>query len=159
MWSVYEILPSLRNPELKASKINDVLQKIGSFKYLIKTDLTKSFFQIKVAEDSIAYLGTITPFKGVRVYTRAAMGMPGSSEWLSELMSRVVGDLVMAGYILMIADDLYVGGSTIEELITSWENLLARMEKNNLKLSAPKTVICPKSTTVLAKQHSQACQN
>lgn len=144
-----DIAAFCRLPPSKATKINDVLQKIGSFKYLIKTDLTKSFFQIKVGKSSIPYLGTVTPFKGVRVYTRAAMGMPGSSEWLSELMSRVVGDMLMAGTVLIIADDLYVGGSTVAELLTNWECLLSLMHKNNLKLSAPKTVICPKTTTVL----------
>ena len=61
----------------KASKINDVLQKIGSYKYIVKTDLTSSFFQIKMSESSIPYLGTMTPFKGLRVYACAAMGMPG----------------------------------------------------------------------------------
>lgn len=144
-----DIAAFCRLPPSKATKINDVLQKIGSFKYLIKTDLTKSFFQIKVGKDSIRYLGTVTPFKGVRVYTRAAMGMPGSSEWLNELMACVVGDLLMAGCVLIIADDLYVGGSTILELLNNWECLLFLMHKNNLKLSASKTVICPRSTTVL----------
>ena len=76
-----------RLPPSKASKINDVLQKIGSYKYIIKTDLTSIFFQIKMSDSSIPYLGTLTPFKGVRVYARAAMGMPGSSEYLDELMS------------------------------------------------------------------------
>ena len=144
-----DIAAFCRLPPSKATKINDVLQKIGSFKYLIKTDLTQSFFQIKVAKDSIPYLGTVTPFKGVRVYTRAAMGMPGSSEWLNELMSRVVGDLLMAGCVLIIADDLYVGGSTVQELLYNWECLLYLMHKNNLKLSSSKTVVCPKSTTIL----------
>ena len=77
------------------------------------------------------------------------MGMPGSSEWLDEMMSRVVGEMVMAGSVTKIADDLYVGGATVQELMNHWECLLALLQKNNLKLSASKTVICPKSTTIL----------
>ena len=138
-----------RLPPSKASKINDVLQRIGSYKYIIKTDLTASFFQIKMSKSSIPYLGTLTPFKGVRVYARAAMGMPGSSEYLEEIMSRVVGDMLMTGSILKIADDLYVVGCTVEELLRNWECLLAILQKNNLNLSASKTVICPRSTTIL----------
>ena len=138
-----------RLPPSKASKINDVLQKIGSYKYIIKTDLTSSFFQIKMSKASIPYLGTLTPFKGIRVYARAAMGMPGSSEYLDELMSRVVGHMLMAGTILKIADDLYVVGATVEKLMENWECLLSVLQRNNLNLSASKTVICPKSTTVL----------
>ena len=138
-----------RLPPSKASKINDVLQKIGSYKYIIKTDLTSSFFQIKMSESSIPYLGTLTPFKGVRVYARAAMGMPGSSEYLDELMSRVVGEMLMDETVLKIADDLYVVGSTLSELLSNWERLLATLQRNNLNLSASKTVIAPKSTTIL----------
>ena len=38
------------------------------------------------------YRGVATPFRGVRVYTRAAMGMPGSETTLEEHMCRVLGD-------------------------------------------------------------------
>ena len=62
------------------SSCNDVLRKLASWKFIIKTDFTKSFFQIPVAKPSIPYIGTVTPFKGLRVYTRSSMGMPGSSE-------------------------------------------------------------------------------
>ena len=77
------------------------------------------------------------------------MGMPGSSEYLEELMSRVVGHLLMEGIVVKIADDLYVVGSSVQELLRNWESLLAVMQRNNLNLSASKTVICPKSTTIL----------
>ena len=68
-----------------STSCDSVLQKISLFTYLIKTDLTKSFFQIPLAKSSIPYLGTVTPFKGLQVYLRSAMGMPGSSEYLQEL--------------------------------------------------------------------------
>ena len=138
-----------RLPPSKVTKCNDILRRIGSFKFIIKTDLTSSFFQLKVARESMPYLGTVTPFKGVRLYARAAMGMPGSSEWLDELMAHVVGHLVMEGHVLLIADDLYVGADDITTLLRVWENLLCALSKNNLVLSASKTVIVPVSTTVL----------
>ena len=71
------------------------------------------------------------------------MGMPGSSEWLDELMARVVGHMVMDGKVLLIADDLYVSANSIDELLCYWEELLVALSKNNLVLSAPKTVIVP----------------
>ena len=125
------------------------LQKLGSFKFIIKTDLTSSFFQLKVDRESMPYLGVVTPFKGIRLYARAAMGMPGSSEWLDELMSRVVGHLVMEGHVLLIADDLYVGANNIPTLLSAWNDLLTALSKNNLVLSAVKTVIVPATTIVL----------
>ena len=144
-----DIAKYCRLPPSKITKCDDVLRQIGSFNYIVKTDLTKSFFQLKMSKDSMAYLGTITPFKGVRLYARAAMGMPGSSEWLDELCSRVMGDLLMKRVVLIIADDMFVGGKTIEELLKNWSLLLATLARNNLKLSAQKTVVAPKSTVVL----------
>ena len=76
------------------------------------------------------YLGVLTPFKGLRVYTRAAMGMPGSTEHLDELMCRVLGDMIEAGQVIKLADDLYLGAAIIKEL----------------QLSATKTEICPVTT-------------
>ena len=108
----------------KVTKCNDILRQMGSYKYIIKTDLTSSFFQLKVSKESMPYLGTITPFKGIRLYARAAMGMLGSSEWLAELMSRVVGDLVMEGHVLLIADDLYAGADSVDTLLRIWDQLL-----------------------------------
>ena len=66
---------------------NDILRQLSAFRFIIKTD-------IPVDKESIPYLGTITPFKGIRVYTRCVMGQPGSSEHLRELMTRVVGDFL-----------------------------------------------------------------
>ena len=62
------------------------------------------------------YCGVATPFRGVRVYKRSAMGMPGSETALEELMCRILGDLLQEGVVAKIADDLYCGGNSYEEL-------------------------------------------
>ena len=112
---------------------------------MIKTDLTKSY-QVKVSKTSIPYLGTITPFKGLRVYLRSAMRQPGSQEALQELMSRVFGDFLQEGFVLIIADDLHVCGNSIPELYTNWIKVLQRAQENNLTFSPSKTVIGPNSS-------------
>ena len=128
---------------------DDVLCRLSSWRYIIKTDLTKSFFQIPLEKGSVPYLATTTPFKGLRVYLRSAMGMPGSSEHLQELTSRVFGDFIQERFVLVLADDLHIGGNSIDELYYNWHRVLQRISENNLTLSASKTVICPKSTTIL----------
>ena len=138
-----------RPPPSRVYNCRDVLQRIGSSRYIIKTDLTSSFFQIKIDEDSMPYLGTMTPFKGVRLYARAAMGMPGSTEYLEELMSRVLGHLQQSGDVAKIHDDLYVFSQSIEKLYFIWEEVLKVLSSNNLCLSAEKTEILPTSTTIL----------
>ena len=99
--------------------IDSTLRAIGGWKYIIITDLLKSFYQIPLSPSSRKFCGVATPFKGIRVYTRCAMGMPGSETALEELMSRVLGNLIQEGIVVKIADDLYCGGNSPEEITSS----------------------------------------
>ena len=65
--------------------VDSTLRQIASWKYIIKSDLQKAFYQIPLSKESMKYCGIATPFKGIRVYTRCAMGMPGSETALEEL--------------------------------------------------------------------------
>ena len=47
---------------------------------------------------SIPYLGTMTPFKGLRVYARVVIGI----QW------GVVGEMVMDEKVLLTADGVYI---------------------------------------------------
>ena len=95
------------------------------------------------------YCSVATPFRGVRVYTRCAMGMPGSEVALEEVMCRVMGDMVMDGHMAKIADNMYVGGDSITELADNWKRFLNILVTNNLGVSAGKTKIAPVSTVIL----------
>ena len=57
--------------------VDKVLRDIGQWKFLVISDLLKSFYQIPLARSSMKYCGVATPFEGIRVYTRSAMGMRG----------------------------------------------------------------------------------
>ena len=94
------------------------------------------------------YCGVATPFRGVRVYARSAIGMPGSETALEELMSRVLGDLLEEGIVAKITDNLYCGGKSPEEL-QKWTKFLRALHKCDLRLSASKTIINLQSTTIL----------
>ena len=74
--------------------VDSVLRAIGQWQYVIITELVKSFYQIPLAASSMKYCGVATPYKGIRVYTRSAMGMPVSETCLEEFKSRVIGDLI-----------------------------------------------------------------
>ena len=137
--------------------VDSTIRAIAQWKYLIKTDLTSAFYQIPLAVASMKYCGIVSPFKGVRCYTRCAMGMPGSETALEELMCRVLGDFVEAGGVAKIADDLYCGGESPEEVLAIWEAVLQRLRDANLKLSAKKTVVAPASTTILGWIWKNGC--
>lgn len=135
--------------------VDSTLRLIGSWKYIIVSDLSSAFYQIPLARESMKFCGVATPFKGVRVYTRSAMGMPGSETALEELMCRVLGDLLQEGIVAKIADDLFCGGNTPEELLRNWRLILEALDRCNLKLSPHKTTIAPKTTTILGWVWSQ----
>ena len=135
--------------------VNTALRTITPRRYLIKTDLTQAFYQIPLSHSSLRYCGVATPFRGIRVYTRSAMGMPGSETALEEMMCRVLGDLIQEGCVTKLADDLYCGGDSPDTLLSNWRRVLESLDRCNLRLSPTKTIICPKSTTILGWIWSQ----
>ena len=78
--------------------VDSMLRLIAQWKHITSTDLTSAFYQIPLSRDSMKYCRVATPFRGIRVYARSAMGMPGSKTALEELMSRVLGDLLKEGH-------------------------------------------------------------
>jgi hypothetical protein len=129
--------------------VDSTLRKIACWRYIIVSDLSQSFYQVPLSKSSLKYCGVATPFKGVRIYTRCAMGMPGLETALEELMCRVLGDLLQNGCVAKIADDLYCGGNIPTELLSNWRKVLTALYKRDLRLSAKKTIISPVSTTIL----------
>ena len=119
--------------------VDSTLHRIAQWSHIIITDLTSAFYQIPLAKESMKYCGVATPFKGVRVYVRSALGTPGSETALEEVMCRVLGPQLQDGSVAKIADDLYCGDNTPRELLHNWKRVL----------HAHKTIISPKITTIL----------
>ena len=94
------------------------------------------------------YCGVSTPFKSVRAYARSAMEMRGSEAALEELMYRVFGNLLEEGILVKLADALYCGANTAEQLLTNWKRVLQALHRCDLNLSVSKSVIFPRTTTV-----------
>jgi hypothetical protein len=118
--------------------VDSTLRTIAKWMYIIVSDLTSTFYQIPLAKGSMKYCGVVTSFRGVRVYTRSAMGMPGSETALEELMCRILGDCLEDGIAAKLADDLYCGADSPEELLINWKRILDALQKCN----EPKCQIC-----------------
>ena len=129
--------------------VDSVFRTIASWKYIITSDLRDSFYQIPLEHSSMKWCATPTPYRGLRCYMVAAQGMPGSSETLEEVMCAVLGNLVKEGWVAKIADDLYVGGDSIDSLLDNWSQVLQALYDNGLKLKSEKTVIVPAYTQIL----------
>ena len=129
--------------------VDSTLRTIGQWRYIVATDLKNAFFQIPLSRQSMKYCGVATPFRGIRVYVRCAMGMPGSEAALEELMCRILGDLLKEGVVAKIADDLFIGGDSYAELLHNWRRVLTALSSCGMSLSAAKTVVNPVSTQIL----------
>ena len=121
--------------------VNTTLRTITPWRYLIKTDLTQAFYQIPLSQSSLKYCGVATPCRGIRVYTRSAMSMPGSETALEEMICRVLGYLIQEGCVTKLADDLYCGGDSPGALLSNWRRVLESLDRCNLRLSATKTIL------------------
>lgn len=51
--------------------IDSTLRQIVQWKFIVITDVTKSFYQIPLAREFVKYCAVATPFHGVRVYARS----------------------------------------------------------------------------------------
>ena len=98
---------------IKMPTTDEVLRSLSKWKYIIISDLKSAFFQIKVSDSSMKWLGTATPYKSLCVYTIAAMGLRNSSECLEEMLSRVLGDLLAQGVLVLLEEELLISFSPI----------------------------------------------
>ena len=135
--------------------VDTTLRTIAPWRYKIKTDLTRAFYQIPLSKSSLKYCGVATPLRGICVYTRSAMGTPGSETTLEEMMCCVLGDFIEEGFVAKLGNDFYCGGDFPEALLNNWRRVLQALDRCNLRLSPTKTVICPKTTSVLGWIWSQ----
>ena len=129
--------------------VESVLKSIGSWKYLAKTDMSMAYHQIRMKKSSQKYCGVHTPYKGLLVYNVGVMGLPGVEVALEELTCLILGDMVKEGKVAKIADDLFIGGNSPEELKSNLQEVLIKLHENNIKLKASKTTVAPKEVTIL----------
>lgn len=129
--------------------VDSTLRNVGTWKFIIKSDMSSAYHQIPLKKTSKKFCGVHTPYKGLRVYNVGCMGLPGVEIALEELTCLLLGDLVKENKVAKLADDLFIGGDTPEELLLNFEQVLHRLLESNIKLSPTKTIIAPKSITLL----------
>ena len=137
--------------------VESILRTVSEWRFIITTDLRDAFYQIRLSKESMKWCATQTPFRGIRVYLVASQGLPGSSEWLEELLSLLLGRLVQEGCVGKVADDLFIGGQTIDELFRNWSDVLNILFLNGLKLKGIKTFIAPTHTQMLGWDWHNGC--
>ena len=129
--------------------IEHATYQIGQWNYLIGADVRDAYYHVPLSPESSKYVGVVTPYSGTLVYRRSVMGLPGSESALEELLSRIFKDMLKEGKMVKVADDMFFGASTVEELAEIWKEALRRLQLNGLRLNPTKTRICPVSATIL----------
>ena len=129
--------------------VDTTLRHMATWQYMMKADFTEAYWQLLLKRSSMKYCGVVSPMKGVYCYTVGCMGLPGTEVALEELTCLLFGHLVMQGKLVKLADDLFMGANSIEELYNILEEVLGILLENNLRISAKKTIIAPKSVMVL----------
>ena len=131
-----------RVPNTSAT-ISQAKARIARAKHVIHLDFSNYFFQNGLQQSDIKYLGTVHPFKGLRVYTCDPQGLKGASESSYEKLLRIYGDMVQAGQLAQMADGLHVLGDSIEELASNYKEVLSRADLCHLTLKPSKVIVCP----------------
>ena len=133
----------------KMNKLDDIIRTVGSFEFIITSDLSDSFWQRHIAEDKLPYFAFHSPFRGPYIFLRSTQGLINQSEGLEELVSVILQDCVMSGWVIVLADNLYVMGHTMEETVKRWQLVLDLLAENNIKLSPKKTACFPDQLDLL----------
>ena len=130
-------------------KINDILIKLGRWTHIICLDLYNGYFQLKMRDSAIPWLGVQTPFGGMRVIARAGQGLMGMAEEFEELTSKILKQEMQEGICAKIVDDIYIGGQSQKETALNYIRILQKFHNANLKITAEKTSVFPEAVDVL----------
>ena len=128
--------------------ISQAKARIARANFVIHLDFSSYFYQNGMQKDDIKFLGTIHPFKGLRVYTCDPQGLKGASERSYEKLARIFGDMVQDQKLAQMADGLHVLGDTIVQLAANYAEVLSRAERCNLTFKPNKVIICPQNITL-----------
>lgn len=139
----------------RSSAYNDIIKFVARHKYFIFADLTSSYFQVSVQKPFWRYMGVMTPYRGMRVMTRLGQGLLNSDVHLEQVVTRVLGDNMLLGQCIIARDDLIVGASSIDDCISNWEEILAKLDKHNLKLNPAKVRILPQEAEIYGHKLTQ----
>ena len=114
--------------------IEEVVAEMPIAQVFTKPDATSGFWQLALDEESSKLTTFNTSFGRYR-FLRAPFGMKSIPEMYQRIMSEMLEDIIGAE---VIADDILVWGTTVEEHDKRFKFVLDRLRENNLKLSKSK---------------------
>ena len=95
--------------------------------------------------------------KGIKILSGTGQGLLNSDVHLDQLMSKVLGDKILAGFAAVARDDIQIGGNSVDELILNWEKVLHKLKLCNLTLSPNKVRILMDDVEVYGVRIKDGC--
>ena len=89
-----------------ATHIQDTINLVGSYEYVITSDLQDSFNQRLIIEDKLRYMGFHSPCGDNYVFLRSPQGLLNQSEELETMVKTVLVEGIKAGRVRVHADNI-----------------------------------------------------
>ena len=105
---------------------DDIIIALGRWKEIIIFDMYNGYFQIKMSDDSIPWMGIQNPFGGNRAICRSGQGLLGQAEEFDEVLAKFLKEELRGGICAKIVDDIYIGG---ESQIVATHNYIKILSK------------------------------
>ena len=115
----------------------ELFQKTGNDKFFSKIDLSKGYWQIKVAEEDVPKTAFVTP-DGHWEFLRMPFGMVNRSVTLKRGLSRNLKDV---DNVLFYWDDILVHTSSWEDHVKTLRELFQRLKKADLTIRPSKCIL------------------
>ena len=125
------------NTELtSANQLFNRLKRKG-FKYISALDISKAYYCLPIAEEDVGFL--YVKHKGQYLgASKCVMGISDLPKFFCAIMSDIFNDLIQEEKILVYFDDILVLSKTLEENCTLVDEVIKRLNANNLPLNIDK---------------------
>ena len=111
--------------------ISDILDNLGSAKYLSSIDLSSAFWQIPISKESRPKTAFTVPFRNSFQFTSTAFGISNGPSVLQSLMDSLIGSAFQKR-VFVYLDDIVITGSTFEEHASLLTRVLERLKEGKL---------------------------
>jgi len=119
--------------------ITDLIDSMGSKKVFTKIDLRWGFNNMRIKERD-EWKGAFTMHVGSFEPTVIFFGMTNSPATFQAMMNKILRDMINKGKVAVFVDDVLVGTETEEEHNKIVEEVLRRLEENDLYVKPKKCV-------------------
>ena len=143
--------PFLKPSRVPLPTVEEAFRSLAKWPYLVMADLKSWHWQIPLNKESMRFFGTATPYGGLRLYAMQPMGYLNATENADLVIQAVLDPAIKQGRCARIADNLFTGGKTVKEAVDNFHLMLNLCANSGLTFKAAKTVICPRSVTILGK--------